>query len=256
MLTGKVIIVAGGGNGIGKATAIELADAGATVVVNDLGVTLSGEREEYGRVDGAVNFAGIVRDSISYEMTGEEFDSVIEVHLRGHFALLGNLGAHWRERAAEREDGRLETQRSFLAVSSTAATEGNVGQVNYAAAKGGILGMVRTAAKELHRLNVRVNALLPAAYTRMIESIPDEDFKREFRENKPPEKVAPMVGYVMSDAAEDVTGCSILAEGDAIGLVSDPETTRIAFRDGGWTIEAIADRFRSTVGKDEELTRT
>lgn len=90
----------------------------------------------------------------------------------------------------------------------------------------------------------------------MIESIPDEDCKREFRENKPPEKVAPMVGYVMSDAAEDVIGCSILAEGDAIGLVSDPETTRTAFRDGGWTMEAIADRFRSTVGKDEDLTRT
>ncbi|WP_255197447.1 SDR family oxidoreductase [Halorarius litoreus] len=293
MLTDKVCIVAGGGNGIGRATALELGNAGATVVVNDLGVSLTGEAETeqpaqqvvdaiedaggaamahygdissleytealvadafdaYGRVDGAVNFAGILQDSICYKMTGEQFDAVINVHLRGHFALLRNLAAHWREQAGS--DG-LDSQRSFLAVSSTAATNGNVGQVNYAAAKGGILAMVRTAAKELHRTNVRVNALLPSAYTRMIASMPDEEFKQNYQENKPPEKIAPLVGYMMSDEATDITGCSLRASGDMVGLMNDPHTVRAAVNDDGWTIESLAKSFRETVGDGEELTR-
>lgn len=281
MLTDKVIVVAGGGHGIGEAVATELGRAGATVVVNDLGVDVHGDGvseepavetvagveaaggtgmahfgdvssldytaalvedvvAEYGRIDGAVNFAGILRDRISYKMTGEEWDEVIRVHLRGHFALLRNVAAQWREQADE-EGGELDTQRSFLGVSSRAAL-GNVGQVNYSAAKAGVLGLVRTAARELVRYNVRVNALLPTAYTRMIEDIPAE--RRPFtREEMPPEKVAPMVAYVMSDAATDVTGCTLRGAGNQIGLVSDPEFVRLGYREGGWTPEGVAERF-------------
>lgn len=289
MLSDKVIIVAGGGRGIGEAVAVELGRGGATVVVSDLGSSVHGEGEseepaqetvdaveeaggdgmahfgdiasldytealvedtveEYGRVDGAVNFAGILRDSISYKMTGEEWDQVIRVHLRGHFSLLRNIAAHWRERA---RDGGLETQRSFLGVASRSAL-GSPGQANYSAAKAGILGLTRTTARELARFDIRVNAFMPTAYSRMIEDIPEE--KRPFtREEMPPEKVGPMVAYLMSDEAEDITGKTIRAAGDGIGVVSDPEIIRLGFQDGGWSIAEIAEKFRSTVAQGVDL---
>lgn len=289
MLSEKVCIVAGGGHGLGEVTAIELGSQGASVVVNDLGVDVHGETEtetaaeetaravedaggealahfgdissieyaedliadtvaEYGRVDGVVNFAGILRDAISYKMTAEQWDAVIRVHLRGHFALLRAAAAHWREEARDED---LTPQRSFLGVTSRAAL-GNVGQLNYSAAKAGVMGMTRTAARELGRLNIRVNALMPSAYTRMTEEIPEEH--RPYTEDEmPPEKVAPMVAYLMSDHAEDVTGCTLRAAGDAIGIVSDPEIRRLGFKDGGWTASDIAERFRDTVAGDVRL---
>lgn len=291
MLSDKVIVVTGGGHGLGDATAIELGSLGATVVVNDLGASVTGEGEstepaeetaeavreaggqamahfgdvsdldyteqlvadtvdEYGRVDGVVNFAGILADSISYKMTADEWDRVIRVHLRGHFALLRNVGAQWRERAG---DGELDTQRSFLCISSRAAY-GNIGQINYSTAKAGILGMMRSAAKELNLYNVRVNALIPSGYTRMIDQIPEGQRPIE-PEDMPREKVAPIVGYVMSDEAEDVTGCTLRAIDDAIGIMAEPEADRVAFNEGGWSAEDIAERFRETVGRGQDLER-
>lgn len=292
MLSDKVCIVAGGGRGIGEAVAVELGREGATVVVNDLGSSVHGEGEseepaertvaaveeaggegmahfgdvasldyteslvedvveEYGRVDGVVNFAGILRDSISYKMTGEEWDQVIRVHLRGHFSLLRNTANHWRERA---RDGGLESQRSFLGVASRSAL-GSPGQANYSAAKAGIMGLTRTAARELARFDVRVNAFMPTAYTRMIDEIPEE--KRPFtREEMPPEKVGPMVAYLMSDGAEDITGMTIRAAGDGVGLVSDPEIHRLGFQEGGWSPEEIDEKFRSTVAGGIDLDRS
>lgn len=295
MLSDKVCIVAGGGHGLGQAAAIELGRQGATVVVNDLGsdVTGGGESTEpaeetvaevvaaggtgmahfgdvssldyterlisdvvdkYDRIDGVVNFAGILRDRISYKMTEDEWDDVVRVHLKGHFALLRNVGAHWRAQAAD-EGGELDEQRSFLGVSSRAAL-GNVGQVNYSAAKAGILGLVRTAAREFVRYNVRVNALMPTAYTRMtVHGIPEE--KMPFDEDEmPPAKVAPMISFVMSDAAEDISGVTLRAGGDAVGVVSDPEFVRLGYRDGGWTAEALEDRFREEIGNGIDLNKT
>jgi NAD(P)-dependent dehydrogenase (short-subunit alcohol dehydrogenase family) len=291
MLDGKTCIVGGAGRGIGRATAIALGDAGANVIVNDLGASLQGEGEDlqpaeetaeairenggeatvkfgdisdlefteemiddavekYGDVHGAVNFAGILRDSISYKMSGEEWDQVVRVHLRGHFSLLRNAAAHWREVARD-EGGELDSQRSFVAVSSRSAL-GNVGQANYSAAKAGILGLMRATARELDRFNVRVNALVPTAYTRMIDEIPEE--QRSFtREEMPPEKIGPVVGYLMSDAAEDVTGNSIRAAGDQVGLMSDPEIYRVGIKDGGWSVEDLAEAFESTVAEGENL---
>jgi NAD(P)-dependent dehydrogenase (short-subunit alcohol dehydrogenase family) len=292
MLSDKVCIVAGGGNGLGRATAVELANAGATVVVNDLGTSVSGEGsdrtpaeetverirenggtgmvhygdissfdyteelvddvlDEYGAIHGVTNFAGILRDGISYKMTPEQWDEVIRVHLRGHFALLRNVAAHWRETAGD--DG-FDEQRSFLCVSSDAVF-GNVGQANYSSAKAGVLGLTRTTARELERLNVRVNALIPRGFTRMTERIPEEK-RPNTREEIPPEKVSPMAAYLLSDEAEDVTGWTFWAMGDCIGLVSDPDIERVAFNEGGWTPEAIAERFHDTLGKDVELTKT
>lgn len=286
MLSEKVIIVAGAGHGLGEAAAVELGKQGATVVVNDLGASVHGEGaseepadetaaavedaggtaishfgditdldyteelvqetyEEFGRVDGVINFAGILRDSISYRMSGDEWDQVIDVHLRGHFSLLRNAGAHWREQAGEEGD-ELDSQRSFVTVSSRSAM-GNVGQSNYSAAKAGVLGLTRATAKELYQYNIRVNALMPTAFTRMIEDIPDE--KQPFTEEEmPAEKVAPMVAYLMSDEAEGITGSTIRAAGDAIGFVSNPEIERLGYQEGGWTPEDIADRFREIAG--------
>ncbi|WP_323173322.1 SDR family NAD(P)-dependent oxidoreductase [Natrialba sp. PRR66] len=294
MLSDRVIIVAGGGHGLGEQSAIELGASGATVVVNDLGSTVHGEGEsvepaeetveavkaaggdgmahfgdissteyteqlvadtveEYGRVDGAVNFAGILNDSILYQMTDEEWDNVIKVHLRGHFALLRNLAAHWREVARESDD-YLEDGRSFLSVSSRSAL-GNIGQSNYSAAKAGVLGLTRAAAKELGRYNVRVNALLPTAYTRMIEDIPDD--QQPFTEEElPPEKVAPLVAYMLSSEASEINGWSVRAAGDAVGFVSDPEVIRLGYQNGGWTPEDIAERFTDEVGDGLALDKS
>lgn len=291
MLDSKVCIVAGGGRGIGKATAIELGRLGASVVVNDLGTSLEGEGESeepanetareirdgggeamahfgdvtsleyteslvedtvdaYGRIDGVVNFAGITRDAICYKMTEEQWDSVINVHLKGHFSLLREVSKHWRNAAGD--DG-LSDQRSFVGVSSPAA-KGNFGQVNYTAAKAGILGLVRTAAIDLYRTNVRVNALMPAAYTRMIEEMPEQ--VRPDEDAMPsPEEVAPVVAYLMSDAANDVTGCTVLARGPEVGLVSNPEFQRTETREGGWTAEELAAEFRDTIAAGADLTK-
>lgn len=291
MLEDKVCIVTGAGQGLGEAVATELGSYGATVVVNDLGTSMSGEGaseepaeetaravrenggeamahfgdvsdleyteslvedtlDEYGRVDGAVNFAGVLNDAISYKMTEEEWDRVIRVHLKGHFALLRPLAAHWREAAGD--DG-LDPQRSFIGLSSTSVF-GNVGQLNYSAAKAGVLGFTRTAAIELNRFNVRVNALVPTAYTRTIASMPEE--RQPFSEDEfPPEKVAPLVGYLLSDEATDITGCTLRAAGDMVGLLSDPEVTHLAYREDGWTPEGIAESFREVTG-GEELDRS
>lgn len=294
MLSEKVCIVAGGGRGIGSATAIELARQDATVVVNDLGTSLDGKGtdespaketvrqvrdaggtgmahygdltsfeyteqlvadvlEEYGRLDGVVNCAGMLRDSIIYKMDPADWDAVIEVHLRSHFNLLRSASSHWREKAREHDD-ELPTQRSFLGTTSRAAL-GNVGQANYSAAKAGVLGLVRSASKELARYNIRVNALMPTAYTRMIENIPEE-YQQIDEEEMPPEKVAPMVAYLLSDEASAINGSTIRAAGDAIGIVSDPEVVRLGYATDGWTAEGIADRFESEIAAGIDVDRT
>lgn len=292
MLDSKVCIVAGGGRGIGEATAIELGELGAAVVVNDLGTSLAGEGEseepanetaqtirdaggaamahfgdvtsldyteslvadtidEFGRIDGVVDFAGITRDSICYKMSEDEWDSVVDVHLKGHFSLLRAVSKHWREETPEAGD--FDQQRSFVGVSSPAA-KGNFGQVNYTAGKAGVLGLVRTAAIDLYRTNVRVNALMPAAYTRMIDEMPAE--ARPDEESMPsPEEVAPVVGYLMSDEAEDITGCTILARGPEVGIVSNPEFQRTKTKDGGWSADELASEFRESIAEGIELTK-
>lgn len=294
-LDDKVFVVTGGGRGLGEATAIELGHHGATVVVNDLGVSLSGNDEStepaettveavqdaggeamahlgdvssfeytadlvadvvdaYGRLDGIVNYAGILRDGISYKMDPEDFDAVIEVHLRGHFCLLRNAAAHWRERAQEADDGALATQRSFVSVVSPAIW-GNPGQINYASAKAGVLGLTRTAAVELSRLNVRVNALMPLGFTRMVEAIP-EDKRGIDPEDIPPEKVAPVAAYLLSDAATDVTGCTIRAAGNEIGIVSNPMIVRRAYDSDGWSLDDIAEHLEADVAQGIDLNKS
>lgn len=292
MLDGKACIVVGGGAGIGAASARLLSELGANVVVSDLGTDLGGEDasedpaaqtvesirsaggtalahvgdvtdasdikrlvkvtlDEFGRIDGVVNCAGILRDSISYKMTEENWDRVIDVHLRGHFLLFRIVGAHWREVARD-EGGELHDQRSFCCMSSRSAL-GSVGQINYSAAKAGVLGLMRTGAMEMYRYNVRVNAVMPSAFTRMLESVP-EDRRPYDPEDMPPENVAPFVAYLLSDHAEDITGCTFRAGGEGVGIISDPEIRRIGYYKGGWTVDELVNRFRDSIATDIDLT--
>lgn len=282
-LADRVIIVAGGASGIGRATAVYLGAARASVVVNDLteptavadrireqggsAVTHAGDITsleytdeligdtvaEFDHVHGVINFAGNLADEISYRMSGDQWDRVIDVHLRGHFSLLRNAARHWRDVAG---DGTLDPQRSFVSLTSRQAF-GAVGQLNYAAAKAGILGMTWTAAAELNRYNIRVNALMPLAFTRMIESIPEEKRPDDWtREQMPPGKVAPVAAFLLSEAADGINGCVVRSHGDVVGLLSEPRIFRRAYRDGGWTFDRLCEEFRSAVGGDDtELNR-
>jgi len=290
MLSDNVIIVTGGGNGLGEAAAKDLADYGAHVVVNDLGTSRTGDGEspeaaqstvdeiedaggsamahfgdvadveytetlvqdayeEFGRVDGVVNFAGILgpRASID-EMSEDVWDRMTRVHLKGHYSLLHNVSSHWVERSEE--DG-LESQRSFVGVTSI-SIQGAETFPHYAAAKAGILGLVRTAAMELYEHNVRVNALSPSADT----SREDDDGSLDLFTHQSPHKVSPMVVFMMSDQFDDVTGCTMRAAGDLVGMISDPDFEKRGFRDGGWSVEALEEHFLDHVLAGEDLTKT
>ncbi|MCD2203415.1 SDR family NAD(P)-dependent oxidoreductase [Halobacterium sp. KA-6] len=291
-LDGKVCIVGGAGNGLGEATARALADHGATVVVNDLGTSVHGEgsdpavaervaksiREDggdatahagdltefayaddlvadtvadHGRVDAVLNFAGILRDDLSYKLDAEDWQAVVETNLTGQFTLLQAACKHWRDAAGG--DG-FDSQRSYLAASAHSA-RGNVGQVNYAAAKAGILGMMRTVSSEMHRHGVRVNALVPNAYTRMTETVPEEH-RPYTREEMPPERVAAFAAFLASDHATDVTGCALYAGGDRVGVFSEPTLDCVGIQPGGWSVEALAEHFEEDIAGDVDLTRT
>jgi NAD(P)-dependent dehydrogenase (short-subunit alcohol dehydrogenase family) len=280
-----VYIVTGAGAGIGRATALELADRGARLMVNDLGVTVEGDEAgtspaaetvaaieaaggtaiahegdvadpdyadalvadaaaAFGRVDGVVNFAGILRNAPLLEMDVEDFDAVVSVHLRGHFSLLRAAGRHWAGRDGERDP-------SFLCVSSRAAF-GRAEEGNYAAAKAGILGLMRTAAREFDEHDVRVNALLPTATTRMTDYVYGEDDPTE----RDPSKVAPAVGFLLGDGASGITGCTVRIAEDTVGLVSDPEIARTGLKDGGWDVDSLEARFASEICAGEDLDRS
>ena len=279
MLEDTVCIVCGAGHGLGEETAVAMADHGASVVVNDLGVDVSGEGsdaepaeetvarieanggeamahfgdvtdlgyterlvadavDEYGAVHTVVNFAGILRDSMVFNMDESEWDAVVDVHLKGHFSLLRNVAAHWRE---QYKAGEIDRQRSFVCVSSGVAA-GNPGQANYSAAKAGILGLMRTSARELHQYDVRVNAMWPTALTRMTEDLPA--MAGADPESMGPQFVPAVPVFLASDHAEDVTGCTLGVAGGNVAFVSDPERERsLSAPDGKWTAEALAERW-------------
>jgi NAD(P)-dependent dehydrogenase (short-subunit alcohol dehydrogenase family) len=290
MLADKTVIVAGAGNGLGRHAAEHLAARGANVVVNDLGTSVHGEGsdpavaeavaeaiqdagdeavshhgdvadpadaadlietavEAYDRVDGIANFAGVLRDGWISNLTDVDWAEALRANLGGNFALCRAAVRHWRGYEA-----RLEQQRSYLGVSSMGAL-GNPGQLNYSASKAGVLGFVRSASTELYDQNIRVNALVPSGFTRMTETVP-EAHRPYTREEMPPERVAPMVAYLVADAAEDVTGCTLFAGGDRIGLFSEPRLERSAYQEGGWTAEGIAHQMDGDLAEDVELTRT
>ena len=283
MLEDTVQIVCGAGGGLGEETAVAMADHGATVVVNDLGVTVDGGGEsaepaqetverieaaggeamahfgdvtdfsytedlvadtvaEYGAVHGVVNFAGILRDSMVFNMDEDEWDAVVDVHLKGHFSLVRAASRHWRERY--KGDDGFDRQRALTCVSSGVAA-GNPGQANYSAAKAGVLGLMRTAARELFQYDVRVNALWPTALTRMTEDLPAMAGADE--ETMGPQLVPAAPVFLASEGATDVNGLTLALAGGTLAVVSDPEREQSLSKnvgeDGRWTAEEIDARW-------------
>ena len=270
-LDGKVAIVTGAARGLGRAYAEALAAAGAKVVVNDLdgaedvaeaiggvaapgavGSTETAEAlvaravEAYGRLDVMVTNAGVLRDKVLWKMTDEDFDLVVQTHLRGTFTCARAAAIRFREQG---EGGRI------IVVGSPAGQYGNFGQTNYAAAKAGIVAFARTWAMELARAKVTVNAIVPTAWTQMTASIPiyepligRDEFPPEVRREHAlgrPEDCAPLVVYLASEVAAGVTGQAIGIGGDRLSLYSHPAEIAHELRDGGWTADAIAEAIDS-----------
>ncbi|MFD4630409.1 SDR family oxidoreductase [Streptomyces sp. NPDC058284] len=289
-LQGKVALVTGSGRGLGLAYARALAEAGAAVVVNDVdtdavdaavsAITAAGGRaagvvaavggsesadlvvgtavREFGGLDVLVTNAGILRDRVLWKMTDDDFDAVVDVHLRGTFTCARAAAVRMREQGV---GGRL------VLISSPAGQRGNFGQTNYAAAKAGIVAMARTWAMELARSGITVNAVVPVAATEMTRTIPAfapviEESERTgaplpgwLRKDEGLGTVADVAGlitFLASDASKDVTGQAIGIGGDRLALWAHPKEKAVAFADGGWSAEAIGEEWHRGVGAEPE----
>ena len=273
-LDGKVIAITGSGRGIGRAVAEFCASEGAAIVVNDFGVSIDGQEpssevadevvtaivanggravanassvtsmqggasiiqsaiDSFGRIDGVVSVAGILRERMFFNMSEEEFDPVVETHLKGTFTVFRAAAPHFKAQGSG----------AFVAFTS-GAYAGSVAQANYSAAKGGIVSLARSVALGMNKYGVRSNVIAPVAKSRMSGNVP---FGIEMGE---PEDVAPMVGFLLSDLSEGITGQVYTANGGKIAVWNQPVEVREMRTDGRWTIEEIAGRI-GEVGQEE-----
>ena len=285
-LAGKVAIVTGAGRGIGRAHAVALAEAGARVIVNDLGAALSGEGhddtpaqqvveeikaaggeaaanaenvadfdgaermvkqaiDQFGGLDILVNNAGILRDRMIVNMTEQEWDSVIAVHLKGHFAPTRHAAAYWRERSKAGD----EVKGRVINTSSPSGVFGNIGQSNYGAAKAGIAGFTIIVAQELHRYGVTVNCLAPNARTRMTEDTFDMGAPSEGFDPLDPSNMSPLVVALSADDAQNITGQVFHVWGGAINALQGWSAGELFSSDEKWNADTLLgellDRFPS-----------
>ncbi|MEU6662853.1 SDR family oxidoreductase [Streptomyces sp. NPDC046821] len=287
---GRVVIVTGAGRGLGRAHALAFAAEGARVVVNDLGVGLDGVPaadspaaqvveeiralggeavahggdiatsegaaslvatavDTFGRLDTLVNNAGFLRDRMLVNLDEDDWDAVMRVHLKGHFLPLKHAAAHWR---AEAKAGRTPVAR-VVNTSSGAGLLGSVGQGNYSAAKAGIVGMTLVAAAEMGRYGVQVNAIAPAARTRMTEqtfadtmAVPEDGF-----DAMAPENVSPIVVWLGSAASDGVTGRVFEAEAGRITVMEGWRPGPTADKAARWTPTEAGEAARELLGRSE-----
>ncbi|HEX6353729.1 3-oxoacyl-ACP reductase [Actinophytocola sp.] len=262
-LDGKVAVVTGAGAGLGRAEALALARAGADVVVNDVAdsdvvdeieslgakaVLVRGDVSDsdvakeitatavdrFGGLHILVNNAGVLRDRMLFNMSDDEWDLVVRVHLRGHFLLSRNAAAYWRGQA--KANGGT-TYGRVVNTASEAFLFGSEGQPNYAAAKAGITALTLATARGLARYGVKANAICPRARTAMTAGVfgdaPEGDV-----DPLSPEHVAPLVAYLASPAAEKISGQVFVVYGGMVALLAPP-TVEARFDDPQWTHESL-----------------
>jgi NAD(P)-dependent dehydrogenase (short-subunit alcohol dehydrogenase family) len=278
---GRIVIVTGAGRGIGREEALEFARQGARVVVNDVGVardgtgedatpaqsvvdeikSLGGEAvanyddisdfdgakrlvqtavESFGGLDVLVNNAGILRDRMLVNMSIDEWDAVIKVHLRGTFATSHHAAVYWRERSKAGDD----VDARLINTSSSSGIYGNVGQGNYGAAKAGIAAFTVITAMELERYGVMVNAIAPAALTRMTEDLVRWQADTEAQwDPRDPSNIAPVVAWLGSKESRGITGRVFNVKGGYVsvaeGWVAGPAEDKGARWDAGELGEVI-----------------
>jgi NAD(P)-dependent dehydrogenase (short-subunit alcohol dehydrogenase family) len=191
--------------------------------------------DAYGRLDVLICNAGIVRDRMSFNMTEDEFDAVVRVHLKGHFAPIRFAAGHWRARA---KDTGEPVGGAIVTTSSESGLYGNAGQANYVAAKAGIAGMTITLARELERIGVRVNALAPVAATRILGTVAADDVADQPR--MAPESAAAGAVWLASPLAEGVNGQVLKVGGGVAEVVQGWRPVSRVTRDGVWTVQELA----------------
>ena len=274
-LEGKVAIVTGAGRGLGRVEAIELARMGARVVINEIGrpeareaaesaaeeirafggeaMTVYGDCADWndsealfktaidtwGDVNIVVNNAGFCRDKMIFTMTEDEFDTVVRVHLKGHFVNMRHAAAYWRERA-KNTGGQVYGR--LVSTSSEAFLYGSVGQPNYAAAKAGIVAMTMGAAQALVKYGVTANVIMPRARTDMtmqggtaaLFQKPESGF-----DQFDPAHVAPFVGYLASPRSARISGYVFVVWGNQVTVVDGPRLGQVFETEGRWSVDQL-----------------
>ncbi|HEX3189070.1 MAG TPA: SDR family NAD(P)-dependent oxidoreductase [Streptosporangiaceae bacterium] len=229
----------------------EIAEAGGKAVANgaDISVFAAAENliqtaiEEFGRLDILVNVAGILRDRMVFNMTEQEWDDVIRVHLKGTFNTTRFASAHWRSLRDESAQNRI------INFTSVSGLHGAPGQPNYAAAKMGIVGLTWSSARALGKYGVTVNAISPGAATRMTDSVPtDRRRTRPEVDEWSPDNVAPIVAYLASERSGWITGRIIHSSGYEVSLYSNPEPVVRIVGTGPWQPDALAEQVERSFG--------